>query len=189
MGTSNSNIKVHIPCSSIWLNLSALNSTKQKSKLSPVPSVLDPAKHNPQSFPNQIAPEEEEYLANLSPGDQFAINVKSNDKDNNAVVTIEGLFLNIGHRLSYKRSTEKAIYETCEFFMHSARHINSKDRVVLHRIRLGLRLFQALGIFLMLQIKVNTSNGNILVDEMGYRKVRYRIFWEFVANITRYFNV
>lgn len=49
LGISNSSIKIHISCSLVWLNLSALNSTKQKLILSPVLSMLDPTKHNPQS--------------------------------------------------------------------------------------------------------------------------------------------
>ncbi len=97
--------------------------------------------------------------------------------------------MNIGHRSSYERLTEKAVYETCKFFMHSARHMSSKDRVTFCGIRSGLRLFQALGIFSMLQIEVNTANEGILADEMGYRKIRYLIFWKFVANIIRRFNV
>lgn len=112
-------------------------------------------------------------MASPSPGGQFATNFESNDEGNNAVATIEALFLNIGHRSSYERLTEKAIHETCKFFMQSVRHMNSKDRVVLCEIRLGLRPFQALGIFLMLQIEVNIGSGGILADEMGYGKVRY----------------
>lgn len=50
LGTSNSSIKVHISRSLIWLNLSALNSTKQKLVLSPISFMLDLAKHNSQSF-------------------------------------------------------------------------------------------------------------------------------------------
>lgn len=41
----------------------------------------------------------------------------------------------------------------------------------------------------MLQIKVETGSGGILVVKMGYRKLRYIIFWECVVNIIRYFNV
>lgn len=43
---SNSNIKVNILRSSVLLNLSALNSIKQKLISSSTLSILDPAKHN-----------------------------------------------------------------------------------------------------------------------------------------------
>lgn len=43
---SNSSIKVYILYSLVLLNLSTLNSTKQKSTLLPVPSMLNPAKHD-----------------------------------------------------------------------------------------------------------------------------------------------
>ncbi len=137
----------------------------------------------------QIEPEEEEYFASTSPGDQFTTDVKSNNKDNNVVVTIEVLFLNIGYRSFYERLMEKVVHETCEFFIHSARHMSSKDRVAFCVIRLELRPFQALRIFLMLQIEVDIGNEGILADKIGYGKVRYLIFWEFVANIIRRFNV
>lgn len=59
LGTSNSNIKVHILYSSVLLNLSTLNSSKQKSTLSQVPSMLDPAEHDSQSSSYQTKPEED----------------------------------------------------------------------------------------------------------------------------------
>lgn len=46
---SNSNIKVHIPYSSVLLNLSTLNSIKQKFVSSPISFMLDPIKNNPQT--------------------------------------------------------------------------------------------------------------------------------------------
>ncbi len=46
LDTFNYNIKVYISRSLVRLNLSALNSIKQKLTLSPVRSMLDPAKHN-----------------------------------------------------------------------------------------------------------------------------------------------
>ena len=97
--------------------------------------------------------------------------------------------MNIGHRLSYERLTEKAVQETCEFFMHTPRHMTSNDRIALRGIRSGLRPFQALGIFSMLQIEVDTQSGGILADEMGYGKVRYLDFKKCVANTIRHFNV
>lgn len=44
--TLNFSIKVHIPSLSILLNLSTVNSTKQKLTLSPVFSMLDLAEHD-----------------------------------------------------------------------------------------------------------------------------------------------
>ena len=67
--------------------------------------------------------------------------------------------------------------------------MSSKDRVALCGIRLELKPFQALGIFSMLQIEVDTGSGGIFADEIGYEKVRYLIFWKLVANIIRRFNV
>lgn len=49
--TSNSNIQVHILYSLILLNSSAIYSKKPKLTLSPVPAMLDAAKHNLQSPP------------------------------------------------------------------------------------------------------------------------------------------
>ena len=141
LGTSNSSIKVHIPRLLVLLSSSVLNSTKQKLTLSLIPSMLDPAKHDLQSSPNQTEPEKDQYLASPSPGDQFATDVKSDDKNNNAVATIERLFFNIERKSSYERLTEKTVYETCKFFIQSTRHISSKDRMALCGIRLGLRLF------------------------------------------------
>ncbi len=68
LGTSNSSIKVYILRSSLWLNSSSLNSTKQKSTSSPVLSMLDPAKHDPQSSFYQTEVEVDQYLASPSLG-------------------------------------------------------------------------------------------------------------------------
>lgn len=73
--------------------------------------MLDPAKHDPQSSPCRTEPEEDQYLPSPSPDDQFATDVESDDEGNDAVATIEGLFLNIGHRSSYEKLTEKAVHE------------------------------------------------------------------------------
>ena len=62
-------------------------------------------------------------MSSSSLNNQFATNVKSNNKDNNIVVTIEGLFLNIRYKLSYKRLTKKVVYKTYKFFMHSVKYI------------------------------------------------------------------
>ncbi len=114
LGLSNFNIKVHISHSLVLLNLSALNFTKQKLTSLPVPSILDLAKTNPQSSLYQTKSKKVQYLASFSPNNQFATNVKSNNKDNNTIAIIERLFLNMGHRSSYKRLIEKVIYETCK---------------------------------------------------------------------------
>ncbi len=177
LGTSNPSMKVYISCSFVWLNLSTLNSTKQKLTLSLVPSMLDPTKHDPQSSLYQTESEKDQYLVSSSLGNQFATDVKSDNKNNNAIVKIEGLLLKIRYQSSYEMLTEKAVHETCEFFMHSTRYQNFKDWISLDGIRSVLRLFQALGIFSMLQIQVDTvTSGGILSDKIGYRKVRYLIF-------------
>lgn len=156
--------------------MSALNSIKQKSTLSLIAFILDPIKQNPQSFLNQTESEKDQYLVSRSLSNQFTTNVKSDDKSNNAITIIERLFLNIGYRSSYKRLTEKAVYWTYKFFIYSVRHMCFKDQLALFQIRLKLRPFQALEIFLILQIEVDTSNRGIFVDKMIYKKVRYLIF-------------
>ena len=69
LGTSNFNIKVYISYLLVLLNLFFLNSTKQKLTLSPVLSMLDLAKYNLQSSPNQTKPKENKYLASFPSGD------------------------------------------------------------------------------------------------------------------------
>lgn len=71
---------------------------------------------------------------------------------------------------------KKTVYKTYKFFMHFVRHMSFKDRMAPYGIKSGLKQFQALGIFLILQIEGNTHSGSILVDEMEYRKVRYLLF-------------
>lgn len=144
--------------------------------LSPIPFMLDPVKYDPQSSLYQTKLEKDQYLASSSAGDQFATDVKGDDEGNNAFTIIEGLFLNIEHKSSYKRFTEKVIYKTCKFFMHSARHMSFKKQVVFYRIGLELRLFQALRISSVLQIEVDTDSKGILGDKMRYGKVKYQIF-------------
>lgn len=107
----------------------------------------------------------------------------SDDKVNNTVATIEELFLHIGHRSTYERLTEQRVQQTCQFFMHSPRRMTAKDRVPLRGIKSGLRPFQALGVFSMLQIETQTRSGGILADEMGYGKVSCLGFSQCMANI------
>lgn len=73
--------------------------------------------------------------------------------------------------------------------MHSPRHMISKNRIILPGIKLGLRQFQALEIFSMLQIEVDMQSGGILADKMRYEKVRYQIFEKCVVNLIRCFNI
>lgn len=51
--------------------------------------MLDPDKYDPQSSPYQTVPEKNQYLASPSSGNQFATDIKSDVKDNNAVAIIE----------------------------------------------------------------------------------------------------
>lgn len=140
-GISNFSIKVHILHSSVLLNSSILNSTKQKLVLSQILSMLNTSKYDPHSCLYSTKPEKNQYLASFSPVDQFTTNVKSVNKDNNAVAMIERFFINIRHKSFYKRLTEKVIHETCKFFMHSTIHMTSKDCVVFYEIRSGLSPF------------------------------------------------
>lgn len=127
LGISNSCIKVHILRSLVWLNLFALNSIKEKLTLAPFSSMLNPTKHDFQSFLYQTAPEINQYLASPSPNDQFAIDIESNNKDNNAVTIIKRIFLNIRHRSFNERLMEKVVHKTYKLFLHSTRHMSSKD--------------------------------------------------------------
>lgn len=67
--------------------------------------------------------------------------------------------------------------------------MSSKNRVAFCKIKLGLSPFQALGIFLIRQIKVDIRSRGILVDNIEYGKVKYLISWKFVINIIKRFNV
>lgn len=44
-----------------------------------------------------------------SPNSLFATNNESNDRGNDTVAMIDELFLNIGHKLSYKKLTKKVV--------------------------------------------------------------------------------
>lgn len=155
----------------------------------PIPPILDLAYHNPQSFTFNPKLDKDQYTPSPSPHDQFVTDDESDDGGNDAVATIEGLFLNIGYRSLYKKLTEKAVQETCELFMHSLRHMTSKDCMALCGIKSGLRPFQALGVFSMVQIELHTQSEGILADEMGYGKVRYLIFKKCVPKGIRRSNV
>lgn len=115
MRITNSYIKVYIPYLLILPNLSFVNSTKQKLILLPISTISDSTKHNLQSFFYQNKFEKNQYLPSYSSNNQFATTIKSSNKGNNIVTTIEELFLNIRDKSSYKKLTEKAIHKICEF--------------------------------------------------------------------------
>ena len=129
-----------VPPASILQGSSNASFTKQKLT-SPVPSILNFVNHDLRSSTFNLESDKEQYTPSLSPDDQFTTDDKSDDGGNNAVAMIEKLFLNIGHRLSYKRLTENAIQETCEYFMHTLRHMTFNDRIALRGIKSGLRPF------------------------------------------------
>lgn len=54
--------------------------------------------------------------------------------------------------------------------MHFPKQMTAKDRVFLRGIKTGLKLFQALGVFSILQIETQTRNGGIFADKMRYGK-------------------
>ena len=101
------------------LGLSITNSRKQKSTSFLIPPKLNLAEHNPQCSIFNAKLDKEQYTPSPFPNDEFAINNESDNRDNNAVAMMKGLFMNIGHRSSYKRFTNKALQETCEFFILS----------------------------------------------------------------------
>lgn len=64
-----------------------------------------------------------------------------------------------------------------------------KDQIAFCKIKLELSPFQALGIFLILQIEINMCSKNIFANKIEYKKVKYLIFCKFVANIIKNSNV
>lgn len=170
--TTNSHLEVQILPPSILSNLSA----KPEKTLLLVSPIQNPVEYNPQSSPCPAVLKKDQYLLCPFPDDQFATDVASDDEGNNVVAMIERLFLNVRHRSSYERLTEKAVYKTCKFSIHSTTHMSSKEWLSFRRIKFGLRPFQTLGIFLIPQIEVYIRSKGILVNEMGYGKIRYLIF-------------
>lgn len=75
-----------------------------------------------------------------------------------------------------------------EFFLHFLRHITSKNQMAFCDIKLQLRLFQALKIFFILQIKLNMQNKGILINKIKYKKIRYLVFKIYIINVTKRFN-
>lgn len=67
---------------------------------------------------------------------QFSIDNKSNNRGNNAIAIIKELFLNIRHKLSYKRLTEKVIQEMYESFLYFLIHMTFKDQIAFCSIKL-----------------------------------------------------
>lgn len=113
LGTTNSQIKVRILSTSILLGLFIAKSTKRNSTLLLVSFILALANHDAQNFTFNLKLDKDYYKPSFSPNSQFAINNESNNRSDNAVIIIEGLFLNIRYRLLYKRLTKKAVLETC----------------------------------------------------------------------------
>lgn len=72
---------------------------------------------------------------------QFAANVKNNNKTNNAITIIEELVMNIKYKSFYKKLIEKIIHETCGFFIYFAKPIISKAQIAFCGIKLVLKLF------------------------------------------------
>lgn len=101
-------------------------------------------------------------MPSFSIDNQFTTNVEDNNK---VVAIIKGLFLNIRYRSFSERLMEKAVHETCEFFMHSVKYISFKNQIALCKIKKRLKPFQALEIFLI-----------IFIHKIGYGTVRYQIF-------------
>lgn len=84
---------------------------------------------------------------------------------------IEELFLQMEDRTTYKRMTKRVIAQTYEFFLHSSKQISMDNRIKPRSLSVGLRLFQALGIFSMFNIEIVTNSRDILADEMGFGKI------------------
>ena len=101
-------IKVMVSPASILPGSSNASSTKQKSTSLPVPSIMNLANHNPRNSTFNLESDKEQYTPSPSPDDQFATDDERDDGGNNAVAMIEEQFLNIRHRSSYERLTEKA---------------------------------------------------------------------------------
>lgn len=55
--------------------------------------------------------------------------------------TIEELFLQIRNRVICEKMTEKAVAQTCKFFLHSPKQINIDDRIKLCGLSVRLRPF------------------------------------------------
>lgn len=141
LGIFNFSIKIHILHSLVLLNLSTLNTIKQKLILLLILSILNPTKYDSQNSFYQTKSKKDQYLISFFLNNQFTTNIKSDDKRNNAISIIKGLFLNLRYRSSYKKLIEKMIYEICKFFMHFIRYMSSKDQLALYKINLRLRPF------------------------------------------------
>lgn len=62
------------------------------------------------------------FLDNL-----FAINNKKNNRDNNTIPIIEELFLNMKHKLLYKRFIKKAVWKIYKFFLSLFKAYNLQE--------------------------------------------------------------
>lgn len=73
--------------------------------------------------------------------------------------------------------------------MHSLRHMIPNNQIAFCSIRSGLKPFQTLWIFSILQIKVHMESKGILANEMRYKKVKYLVFKKCIANIISLFAI
>lgn len=115
-------------------------------------------------------------MSSISLNNHFGIEINNNNKGNNVIAIIEEVFLNIGYGSSYKKLIKKVIYKTFKFFMHFTRYMSFRDRVTFCEIKLSLKSFQTLKIFLILSINVDRYSKSILANEIGYKKIKYLIF-------------
>lgn len=104
-----SQIKIRISLVSILPGSSIAKATKQKLIMLLVSPILVFADHNALNSTFNPKSDKNQYTPNSLSNDQFNTNNKSNDRSNNAVITIKKRFLNIEHRLSYKRLTKKIV--------------------------------------------------------------------------------
>lgn len=125
----------------------------------------------------------------MSSGKDFVIDNKCGNGDNNIIAIIEKLFINIKHRLLYKKLIQKVLHEICEFFLYSLKHIIFQNWGTFCNIESRLKLFHALEIFSLLQMKLNTQSKGILTNKMENKKIRYLIFIKCVAEATRQFKI
>lgn len=75
----------------------------------PVSPILALANHDAQSCTFNLKSDKDHYTPSPSPDCQFITNDDSDDGGDNAVATIETLFLNIGYKSLYERLSEKAV--------------------------------------------------------------------------------
>lgn len=82
-----------LPC------LSIANSTRRKLTLSQIVPNLDLNKQNSQNFTSNAGKDIKFYMHSSSLFNEFFINSKSNNKDNNTFAIMDELFMNIRQKL------------------------------------------------------------------------------------------